>query len=176
MILFLGSALIDIIAYVDNDLLEKYRLKPDETVRASPEVEGVFQDVMKFNPIVQPGGSVVNSARLFQWISRKSLPVVITGCIGSDKYGALIRKTLSDEELHCDFFDAPGVPTGIVAVLLTDQNRTMVSHLGASKCFGMKHLNEHIWKHVEEADYFYHSVSILNYFNKNTNVYIIKGK
>lgn len=158
MIFFLGSPLIDVIAYVNKQFLEKYRLKPDNTVRATPELEPVFQEVLKFEPIVQVGGSVVNSARLFQWVSRKSHPVIVSGCIGSDEHGKLIKTKLIDEDINCQLFEISNVSTGVVAVLLTDQNRAMVTHLGASKCFSMKHLDQNLWKILHETEYFYFSV------------------
>lgn len=159
MIFFIGSPLIDIIAEVSKAFLEKYHLKPDNTVRASREQEQIFREIMKLKTTVQLGGSVVNSARLFQWVSRKSYPLIITGCIGSDEHGNLIRSKLIEEEIHCELFEVPNVSTGVVAVLLTDQNRSMVTHLGASKCFTMSHLNEQLWNHLRGSEYFYFSVS-----------------
>lgn len=159
MIFFLGSPLIDIIANVSKDFLEKYRLKPDNTVRATPELEPIFQEIIKFNPIVQVGGSVVNSARLFQWVSKKSHLVIVSGCIGSDEYGKLINVKLTEEDIHSQLFEIPNVATGVVAVLLTDQNRAMVTHLGASRCFSMKQLDQNLWKILHKTDYFYFSVS-----------------
>lgn len=167
MIFFLGSPLIDVIAHVNKDFLDKYRLKPDTTVRATPELESIFQEVIRLDPIVQVGGSVVNSARLFQWVSRKSHPVVVTGCIGSDEYGKLINMKLKEEDIHCQLFEIPNVSTGMVAVLLTDQNRSMVTHLGASKCFSMKQLDENLWKILQNTEYFYFSVSVNCEFAKS---------
>lgn len=165
MIFFIGSPLIDMIAHVNKEFLDKYHLNPDDTVRATPKLESIFKELIKFNPIINLGGSVVNSARLFQWISRKSYPVVISGCIGTDEYGKHIREKLLEEEIQCELFEIQDVSTGTVAVLLTEQNRSMVTHLGASKCFSMKHLDDNLWDLLSQSDYFYFSVIFYLYID-----------
>lgn len=160
MIIFFGSVFVDIIVNVNKGFLEKHNLKPDEAIRATRGMEQIFEEILQFDPIFQPGGSGLNSARVFQWVSRKSYPSVTSGfAIGLDKYGKILKAKLKDEDICKEWIESSDVSTGVVAVLVTGQMRTMVTHQGATKEFLMTHLEEHLWKYVHEADYFYFSVS-----------------
>ncbi|KAJ8981883.1 hypothetical protein NQ317_007274 [Molorchus minor] len=52
-----GAPLVDIIVNVDCDFLKKYNLKPDTAIRSKPELEGIFQEILQNDPILQPGDS-----------------------------------------------------------------------------------------------------------------------
>ncbi|KAJ8967623.1 hypothetical protein NQ314_002742 [Rhamnusium bicolor] len=155
MIVFFGTPLLDIIAKVDHDFLKKYNLKPDNAIRATPELEGVFKDIFNFNPILQPGGSVTNTARVFQWASQKSYPMFFIGPIGDDYLGKIIENTFIEEGINSHIVEVKNEKTGTCAVLLTDENRSMVTHLGASKFFSIDNLDENLWKKISEAKYLY---------------------
>lgn len=160
MILFFGTTFVDIIANVKNEFLEKYHLKPDEAIRATPEIQSIFDEITQFNPEYQLGGSIVNTARLFQWVSKKSYPLFMSAIIvGPDEYGKIIKRKVEEEEIPCDFSECSNVCTGIAAVLVTDHMRTVVSNNGPSKELLNMHLEKHVWKHIYEAKYFYFSVS-----------------
>lgn len=160
MIMFFGSVFVDIIANVDEAFLKKYHLKPDEAIRGTPETESIFQEVMQYDPILRPGGSILNSARLFQWVSKKSYPLVLSGsAIGFDDYGRLVKTSLREEEINCDLIESTDVFTGVAVVLITNLMRTMVSYHGPSKELLAKHSEKQLWQRLHEVEFFYFSVS-----------------
>lgn len=160
MIIFFGTTFVDIIANVTEEFLEKYHLKPDEATRATADNESIFDEITEFNPVYQLGGSIINSARLFQWISKKSYPLLVsTIIVGKDKYGEIIKRKVEEEEIRCDFAQLPGVSTGVAAILVTNHLRTVVSHNGPSKELLNMHLEKHLWDNLCAAQYFYFSVS-----------------
>lgn len=160
MIVFFGTPLLDIMAKVDHSFLEKYNLKPDNAVRATPELEGIFEEILNYDPIIQPGGSVTNTARVFQWTSNKSNPMLFIGTLGDDEYGRIIKNKFVEEEIKCYLVEIKHKKTGICAVLLTEDYRSLVTHLGASQYFSFDDVDEGLWEDVRRAKYLYLSVSI----------------
>lgn len=161
MIIFFGTPLVDIITKVDHSFLGKYNLKPDNAVRATPELEGIFKEILNYSPIIQPGGSVTNTARVFQWTSKKSYPMLFIGTVGDDELGKIIKDTFVDEEIKCYLTEIKHQKTGICAVLLTGEYRSLVTHLGASHLFSFDDVDEILWHEVAKAKYLYLSVSII---------------
>ncbi|KAJ8913210.1 hypothetical protein NQ315_016152, partial [Exocentrus adspersus] len=161
MLIFFGTPLLDIIAKVDNDLLKKYNLKPDNAVRATPELESIFTEILNYDPILQPGGSVTNSARVFQWVSRKSYPMIFVGTIGDDEYGKMIRNKFSEEGIRFYLAEIKHKTTGMCAVLLTEDNRSLVTHLGASEFFSFNDADKELWEDEMTAKYLYLSAFLI---------------
>ncbi|XP_018576506.1 adenosine kinase-like [Anoplophora glabripennis] len=172
MIIFFGTPLVDIIAKVDHSFLEKYNLKPDDAVRATPEVEGIFEEILNYNPIIQPGGSVTNTARVFQWTSKKSYPMLFIGILGDDEYGKIIKDKFVEEEITCYLTEIKRHKTGICAVLPTEDYRSLVTHLGASHLFSFDDVDDGLWDEVAKAKYLYLSAFLIRAGFKNMQVLI----
>ncbi|KAJ8949064.1 hypothetical protein NQ318_016966 [Aromia moschata] len=182
MILFVGTPLVDIIVNVGHDFLEKYKLSPDSATRCTPELEGIFKhvqvleifvhdyfkDILLYNPILQPGGSVTNTARVFQWVSKRTYPITFFGAVGDDQFGNIIKDTFKVEEIHSHLVEMKGHKTGTCAVLLTEDYRSLVCNMGASKLLSVECLDEALWKHVNKASYLYMSAFLLGPVNMGT--------
>jgi len=154
--LCVGSPLVDIIATVDEEFLNTYDLKSNNAVAACAKNIKVFEDLEKFQPCYQAGGCALNTARTFQWILKCPKLSIVVGAVGKDSYCKILKNRLDEELVNYVFEEINGVATGKCAVLLTGDNRSLCTDLGASKYFEIRHLKrKEVWTAIEEAEYYY---------------------
>ncbi|XP_030757555.1 adenosine kinase-like [Sitophilus oryzae] len=67
MLLCFGKPMIDVIVSVDENVLNKYGFRANEARKATEKERGIFAYILELNPRFIPGGSVTNTARIFQW-------------------------------------------------------------------------------------------------------------
>ncbi|RXM36871.1 Adenosine kinase [Acipenser ruthenus] len=129
----MGNPLLDICAVVDKDLLDKF----EEIVR-------------KFKVEYHAGGSTQNSVKIAQVST-------FLGCIGTDKFGGILKKKAEEAHVDAHYYEQSEEPTGTCAACITDDNRSLVANLAAANCYKKeKHLDlEENWKLVEKAKVFY---------------------
>jgi len=154
-ILGMGNPLLDISAVVDTKMLEKYNLKADDAILY--EKEDIFED-LKSNYSVEyiAGGATQNSIRVAQWILKKPNSVAYFGCVGEDKDSETLCKVASESGVGVQYQKSSQHPTGRCAVLITGQNRSLVTKLDAANHFTSEHLEvAENWSVVEKAKIFY---------------------
>ncbi|XP_069000886.1 adenosine kinase isoform X2 [Embiotoca jacksoni] len=155
----MGNPLLDISAVVDKDLLDKYRLKPNDQILAEDKHKPLFEELVKtFEVEYHAGGATQNSIKIAQWmIQEPHLVGTFFGCIGKDEFGKTLK--LKAEEAHIDarYYEQEEEPTGSCAALITGDDRSLVANLAAANCYKKdKHLDlEENWKLVEKAKVFY---------------------
>jgi len=90
-----------------------------------------------------PGGSALNSARSTNFMLKglgHEGQVTYYGSIGNDEMGEVLSKDLSDNGIKANFYRDETNPTGKCAVLVNDQERTLVAHLAAACNYNIEHL------------------------------------
>lgn len=166
-ILGLCNPLLDITAYVEKDILDKYYLKANNVILAGDEHKDLCKElVQKYKVEYTAGGSAQNVMRVVAGILRRQnvqSRVLFSGCISNDDFGDMMKKKASEDGVITNYAICDSVPTGTCAVCLTDQgkNRSLCAFLGASQKFSEKHLQDHWEELVANTDIIYISGFLL---------------
>ena len=130
-------------------MLEKYELKPNDAILY--EKEDIFEDLIKDYKIEYiAGGATQNSCRVAQWILEKPNSVAYFGCVGTDENFNILKKVASEAGVKV-LYQNVDKPTGKCAVLITGQDRSLVTKLDAANDFTIDHLEKsENWEVVEE--------------------------
>jgi len=150
----MGNPLLDISATVKPELLEKYNLKANDAILT--EDEAIFKDLLaEYEVDYIAGGATQNSIRVAQWVMGKPQASTYFGCVGDDdSLKKLLEK--SEEAGVKSQYQISEHPTGRCAVLITGQERSLVTKLDAANHFNVSHLeNADNWKLVEKAQVVY---------------------
>ncbi len=158
LILGMGNPLLDISAVVDPAMLAKYSLKANDAILY--EKEDLFDELVKDYKVEYiAGGATQNSCRVAQWLlpDNKS-SVAYFGCVGTDKTADILEKVAAETGLVTKYQKSAEHPTGKCAVLITGQERSLVTKLDAANHFNVSHLEDKAnWALVEAAKVFYSS-------------------
>jgi adenosine kinase len=83
------------------------------------------------------------------------------GCVGEDKYAEMIKEQARETGLKTVFQVTDKAPTATCAVLLTENNRSLVCHLGAANYFRAEFLDqENHWSLIENLKIYYFTVHL----------------
>lgn len=153
---------MDISAIVDEKLLEKYDLQPDNAILAEDKHKPLYNELIeKYNAEFIAGGSVQNSFRVAEWIIKKPNVAVFFGCVGDDKYSKILEKKARSDGVNVQYQITDKEPTGTCGVLITGTHRSLCANLAAANLFTLDHLNKTENKNfIDKAEYFYISVNI----------------
>ena len=145
----MGNPLLDISATVKPELLAKHNLKSNDAILT--EDEAIFQDIGEYKVDYIAGGATQNSIRVAQWILGLKYASAYFGCVGQDKYSETLESCARQAGVHVKY-QRSSHPTGRCAVLITGQDRSLVTKLDAANHFTVDHLDEPAnWKVVEGA-------------------------
>uniref|UniRef100_A0A8D0H0P6 Adenosine kinase n=1 Tax=Sphenodon punctatus TaxID=8508 RepID=A0A8D0H0P6_SPHPU len=165
----MGNPLLDICAVVDKDFLDKYGLKLNDQILAEEKHKELFEElVKKFKVEYHAGGSTQNSVKVAQWmIQRPHKAATFFGCIGTDKFGEILKTKAEEAHVDAHYYEQSEQPTGTCAACITSDNRSLVANLAAANCYKKEeHLDlEKNWKLVEKANVYYIAVSFV-YFEQ----------
>ncbi|XP_063814719.1 adenosine kinase isoform X1 [Pseudophryne corroboree] len=169
----MGNPLLDICAVVDKDFLDKYGLKANDQILAEDKHKELFEElVKKFKVDYHAGGSTQNSVKVAQWMIQKPYKVAtFFGCIGTDKFGEILKKKAEEAHVDAHYYEQSEQPTGTCAACITGDNRnnkttltldthfsrSLVANLAAANCYDKtKHLDlKENWQLVEKAKVYY---------------------
>ncbi|CAL8284796.1 unnamed protein product [Arctogadus glacialis] len=155
----MGNPLLDISAEVDKDFLDKFGLKPNNAILADESHKALFEELIgKFPAEYHAGGATQNSIRVAQWMIQKPDKVgTFFGCIGKDKFGAILKKKALEGKVDAHYYEQEAEPTGTCAVCITGDERSLVANLAAANAYKKdKHLDlEENWALVEKAKVYY---------------------
>lgn len=160
-ILGLCNPLLDISAYVEDSILKKYNLQPDNVILAGEEHKDLCKELVEKYPVeYTAGGSAQNVMRVAAGILKRqgiNSRVMFTGCIGKDDFGSLMSKKASEDGVITNYSVSDTEPTGTCAVCLTDggKNRSLCAFLGASQKFNDQHLKDNWEELVAKTDIIY---------------------
>ncbi|KAL4957761.1 Ribokinase-like protein [Aspergillus filifer] len=154
-LLCLENPLLDIQAVGDAALLEKYGLKANDAILAEDKHMGLYDELLQKDAKLIAGGAAQNTARGAQYILPENSTLYI-GCIGKDKYGETLQEACKKAGVHTEYRIDENQPTGKCGVIITDNNRSMCTHLAAANEYKIEHLKQpHIWSLVEKAQFYY---------------------
>ncbi|XP_072281277.1 adenosine kinase isoform X2 [Pyxicephalus adspersus] len=155
----MGNPLLDICAVVDKDFLDKYGLKANDQILAEDKHKELFEELVKrFKVDYHAGGSTQNSVKVAQWMIQKPYKVAtFFGCIGTDKFGEILKKKAEEAHVDARYYEQSEQPTGTCAACITGDNRSLVANLAAANCYDKtKHLDlKDNWQLVEKAKVYY---------------------
>eukprot|EP00455_Lapot_gusevi_P053893 TRINITY_DN850_c0_g1_i1.p1 TRINITY_DN850_c0_g1~~TRINITY_DN850_c0_g1_i1.p1 ORF type:complete len:372 (+),score=176.92 TRINITY_DN850_c0_g1_i1:78-1118(+) len=137
----MGNPLLDISAVVDEAFLAKYGLSLNNAVLAGPEHMPIYQDLIeKYNVEYIAGGATQNSIRVAQWMLQTPGATSYVGCVGKDKYAEELRNCATSDGVAVHYLEDENVGTGTCAVLVVNQERSLVANLGAANHYKKEHL------------------------------------
>ena len=139
-ILGIGNAIVDVLAKVNDEFLNKNKL-----IKGSMKLinKAEFEDLKKNIKIekVVAGGSVANTmAGIAHFQGNPSF----IGKINSDNFGEMYRKSLQDINVNFSYLEKDeDLSTGASIILITpDSERTMCTYLGISSHLSADDINE----------------------------------
>ena len=177
LILGMGNPLLDISATVDTAMLDKYSLKANDAILY--EKEDLYDEMLANHKVDYiAGGATQNSIRVAQWLLEKPQSVAYFGCVGkstltfeifntfenslflfllgTDKSCETLEKVANEAGVLVKYQKSTEHPTGKCAVLITGQDRSLVTKLDAANHFTTAHLDvAENWALVESAKIFY---------------------
>lgn len=159
----MGNPLLDISATVDQEILERYDLKPNDAILASEKHKNLYRELIeKYQPEYIAGGSVQNALRVAQWILEKPNVTTFFGCVGEDKYSKILEEAARKGGVNVQYQYTDKEPTGTCGVLLTGMNRSLCANLAAANCFTIDHIRkQENRKLIDKAQFYYVSVSYI---------------
>lgn len=81
---------------------------------------------------------------------------IYIGCVGSDKYADTLRERNDAAGLRAEYLVSDTHPTGRCGVIITGQDRSLVTDLAAANEYKLSHLQSpEIWKLVQQAQVYF---------------------
>lgn len=158
-LLGVGNPLLDMtITGPDADkLLREYNLKPNNAILAKEEHMSLFEKCVKdCKPIYLAGGATQNTIRVAQWLLQRHHATTFLGAAGQDMYEEILLKKAKEVGVNVKYDIHPEKSTGKCCAIITGEDRSLVTDLGAAKLFDTEFLDDpEIWGLVESAKYFY---------------------
>jgi len=155
VLLGMGNPLLDISATVKKEFIEKYNLKANDAILY--EKEDIYDDLKEnYGSTIEhiAGGATQNSVRVAQWILGVKKATAFFGCVGKDDAAATLQKCAEADSVDARYQVNEGKPTGRCAVLITGQDRSLVTKLDAANEYTVDHLKSN-WEVVEKARFYY---------------------
>jgi adenosine kinase len=149
-ILGLGNPLLDISVEVkDLALVERYGLKMGNAILAAAEHAPLYAELV--DTFGAPGGSGVqyiaggatqNSVRVAQWVSGEPAGfAAYVGCVGDDAFGKTLAAAAAADGVTALYQVTADKPTGTCAVIVHEQERSLVANLAAAEALAEAHLD-----------------------------------
>ncbi|XP_047334720.1 adenosine kinase 2-like [Impatiens glandulifera] len=157
ILLGMGNPLLDISAVVDNEFLDKYEIKPNNAILAEEKHLQMYDDLAaKDNVEYIGGGATQNAIKVAQWMLQIPGSTSFMGCIGKDKFGEEMKKSVKLAGVNAQYYEVDSTPTGTCAVCVVGGERSLVANLSAANCYKTEHLKRpENWALVEKAKYIY---------------------
>jgi adenosine kinase len=154
ILLGMGNPLLDISATVKPALLAKHNLKSNDAILT--EDEQIFKDLQDgYKVDYIAGGATQNSIRVAQWILGKPFATSYFGAVGKDKSAQILEEKAQEVGVK-PVYQKVAHPTGRCAVLITGNDRSLVTKLDAANHFTVSHLENSVnWEVVTAAQTVY---------------------
>jgi len=155
LVLGMGNPLLDFSAVVKPEFLAKYNLKSNDAILY--DKEDIFEELKADYPVEYiAGGATQNSIRTAQWILGDSGKTAYFGCVGKDDAAQILKDRAAHDGVDARYQESSEYPTGKCAVLITGQDRSLVTNLEAANHFTVDHLDAaDNWAVVEECKVYY---------------------
>lgn len=174
-VLCFGHPLLDMMADVNEEFLQQYRVAPGSVGLATANQISLFTHLLEKNKTLDyvPGGSSMNTARGISW-ARPTLPVYYVGCLGKDRFGEILKTALEAAGVQQLFDEFEGKPTGTCAALVCNKERSLVANLGAAVELSMNHMkSDAVQKAIEKCTVYYSEGFFLNTASSPYNLLLV---
>jgi len=131
-------------------MLAKYNLKSNDAILT--EDEQIFTDLKDgYKVDYIAGGATQNTIRVAAFVLEKKSLCSYMGCVGQDESSKILEEKAKEAGVNVRY-QYSDKPTGRCAVLITGQDRSLVTKLDAANHFTPSHLDvEENWKLVTSA-------------------------
>jgi sugar/nucleoside kinase (ribokinase family) len=139
-VLAIGSPLLDVIIYIDDEHLKKLNFrKGSMNLISKKESESILAGLDRRKKESKPGGSAANTLSGVNTLGNKT---AFLGVIGNDDHGRRYRNQTEGEGVVSHLVTHDEQATGHSLILITpDGERTMLTHLGAALSFHKLHID-----------------------------------
>jgi adenosine kinase len=86
------------------------------------------------------GGATQNSIRVAQWVLGDAGATSYMGAIGQDSFGETLEQYASGDGVRTHYMKNEALPTGTCAVLIHENERSLIANLAAANTFTTEHL------------------------------------
>ncbi|KAK3790336.1 hypothetical protein RRG08_062569 [Elysia crispata] len=158
ILLGMGNPLLDMtVLKGGTDLLAKYGLEKNNAVLATPQQLSIFKEIVdKYNPTYIAGGATQNTIRVAQWLLHSHWATTFLGGVGDDMFKKILEEAANGVGVNVHYQVYPGDHTGVCAAIITGEDRSLITELGAASKFCVTFLHQpEVWKLVEEAQFYY---------------------
>ena len=156
VLLGLGNPLLDITVYTDTDFLQRYDLQANNAIIATAKHQAMFKEMVNMKPSYIAGGATQNSIRVAQWLLQKPRATTFFGGVGDDDFEHILEDKASEVGVKVCYQVHPGMRTGVCGAIITGEDRSLVTELGAAEHFTEQYLHQQDnWSYVEKARFFY---------------------
>jgi adenosine kinase len=153
----MGNPLLDISAEVGQDVLDKYGVEMDSAILAEEKHLPVYDELVKDYAVQYiAGGATQNSIRVAQWMIGVPGASSFFGCVGKDKFGDELAAAAKADGVNAQYMVDDTTPTGTCAVLIKDNERSLIANLGAANNMKAAHLETAPVKALIEAGKYYY--------------------
>ena len=137
----IGNPLLDMQIRNGEEVLQKYGLKANDAVLASPEQQSIYKYIVdNYEVTYIAGGAAQNTARAAQYVLPEGSTAYI-GCVGNDDLAQQLRNANDREGLQSVYQVTDAAATGSCAVVITGHDRSLCTNLGAAEKFDKRHLD-----------------------------------
>lgn len=152
----IGNPLLDMQIRNGEEVLQKYGLKANDAVLASPEQQSIYKYIVdNYEVTYIAGGAAQNTARAAQYVLPEGSTAYI-GCVGNDDLAQQLRNANDREGLQSVYQVTDAAATGSCAVVITGHDRSLCTNLGAAEKFDKRHLDSPDAKAaIDAAQFFY---------------------
>ncbi|ESO89667.1 hypothetical protein LOTGIDRAFT_179011 [Lottia gigantea] len=153
----IGNPLLDVTISANPSFLQKYHLLPNNAIIAEDEHHDMFLEMVeKHKPTYIAGGATQNSIRVAQWLLQLPNATTFFGGVGNDDFAKILERKAREVGVNVRYQIHPGRKTGICGAIIVDEDRSLVTELGAAEHFTVDFLKQsENWKYVEQAKYYY---------------------
>ena len=148
----LGNPLVDILVHVDDDFICANSLGKGIMHLIEKEDSRRLIDLLRDQRVeMESGGDCPNTITTLALLGLKA---AFTGKVGRDELGDLFERRIKGQGVH-SYLRKAGVDTGTSVILITpDKERTMNTHLGACREYGIQDLPAEM---IERSKFFYYT-------------------
>lgn len=151
----MGNPLLDMQSTVDGAFLKKYDLEPNNAILAEEKHKALFEELKERKDVEYvPGGATQNTMRVCQWVLNRPNVTTFMGSVGDDEFGKILEDKSRAAGVNVQYQKTKGEKSGTCAVLVNDQNRSLVADLSAANLFKIDHLKANE-KFMRDAQFYY---------------------
>jgi len=142
-LLGMGNPLLDIMATVGQETLEKYDIQMNNAVLAEEKHMPLYGELAEKEDVKYiAGGATQNSIRVAQWMLQEPGQTAYMGCVGEDEYAKKMRDVCKVDGVDARYMVDKKTPTGTCAVAIKDSERSLIANLSAANNYKVDHLKE----------------------------------